>query len=98
LPVGLIPSAAHARHYAQIVARIATFRRLIDAAQAIAEDAYPRRRRSVVIARTSPRLFIEAIDLLKARFGRIHVRRRPSRHGVNAASAMAEEDARGPGR
>jgi len=40
LPVGLIPSAAHARHYAQIVARYAMFRRLIDAAQAIAEDAY----------------------------------------------------------
>ena len=41
LAVGLaIPSAAHARHYAQIVARYATFRRLITAAQAIAEDAY----------------------------------------------------------
>jgi replicative DNA helicase len=39
--IGLaIPSAAHARHYAAIVSRYATFRRLISAAQAIAEDAY----------------------------------------------------------
>jgi replicative DNA helicase len=39
--VGLsIPSAAHARHYAEIVARYATWRRLIGAAQSIAEDGY----------------------------------------------------------
>jgi replicative DNA helicase len=39
--VGLaIPSAAHARYYAKSVARYATLRRLISAAQAIAENAY----------------------------------------------------------
>jgi replicative DNA helicase len=39
--VGLqVPTAAHAQHYAAIVSRYATFRRLISAAQAIAEDAY----------------------------------------------------------
>jgi hypothetical protein len=41
LEIGLsIPSAAHIRHYAAIVARNAAFRRLLGAAQAIAEDAW----------------------------------------------------------
>jgi replicative DNA helicase len=39
--IGLeIPTAAHARHYAEIVRRKAIFRRLISAAQSITEDAY----------------------------------------------------------
>ena len=35
-----VPTSAHAAHYAGIVARYAVFRRLISAAQAIAEDAW----------------------------------------------------------
>ena len=36
----LVPTASHAAHYARIVRRYATFRRLLGAAQEIAEDAY----------------------------------------------------------